>query len=224
MSKIVIELQQEALKRDSDIMSLLRKAYLVAKKLKLQEFEKWISNELNGYGDKDEIPEYRLLRGEIKAWNPYYGWIPVVLINENISTSINNENNNENISTHMAADSIASLLNIYENSAKKKAILQFGAEFNSLLSQWVSFNTKFALEIGTNQIYNIIERVRNIILDWSITLEENGILGDGLQFNETEKDIANSTPTINTYINNFFGSVSETQIQQDSTKSLQNKN
>lgn len=213
MSKIVIELQQEALKSDFDIMSLLRKAYLVAKKLKLQEFEEWINNELNGYGDKEEIPEYRLLRGEIKAWNPYHGWIPVILTNEN-----------ENITTHMAADSIANLLNVYENSTKKSAILQFGAGLNNLLSQSVNFNTKFALEIGTNQIYNIIERVRNIILDWSITLEENGILGDGLQFNEVEKDIATTTPTINNYINNFFGPVSETQIQQDTKKSSQNKN
>ena len=213
MSKIVIELQQEALKSDFDIMSLLRKAYLVAKKLKLQEFEEWINNELNGYGDKEEIPEYRLLRGEIKAWNPYHGWIPVILTNEN-----------ENITTHMAADSIANLLNVYENSTKKRAILQFGAGLNNLLSQSVNYNTKFALEIGTNQIYNIIERVRNIILDWSITLEENGILGDGLQFNEVEKDIATTTPTINNYINNFFGPVSETQIQQDTKKSRQNKN
>ena len=212
MSKIVIELQQEALKSDFDIMSLLRKAYLVAKKLKLQEFEEWINNELNGYGDKEKIPEYRLLRGEIKAWNPYHGWIPVILTNEN-----------ENITTHMAADSIANLLNVYENSTKKSAILQFGAGLNNLLSQSVNFNTKFALEIGTNQIYNIIERVRNIILDWSITLEENGILGDGLQFNEVEKDIATTTPTINNYINNFFGPVSETQIQQDTKKSRQNK-
>lgn len=153
MSKIVIELQQEALKSDFDIMSLLRKAYLVAKKLKLQEFKEWINNELNGYGDKDEIPKYRLLRGEIKAWNPYHGWIPVILTNEN-----------QNITTHTAADSIANLLNVYENSTNKSAILQFGAELNNLLSQSVNFNTKFALEIGTNQIYNIIERVRNSII------------------------------------------------------------
>lgn len=49
MSKIVIELQQEALKSDFDILNLLRKAYLVARKLKLNEFEKWIDSELNGY-------------------------------------------------------------------------------------------------------------------------------------------------------------------------------
>ncbi len=212
MCKIVIELQREALKSDFDIMNLLRKAYLVAKKLKLQEFEEWINNELNGYGDEEQIPEYRLLRGEIKAWNPYHGWIPVILTVEI-----------ENLTTHKAAESIANLLNVYETSTKHIAILQFGAGLNNLLSQSTNFNTKFALEIGTNQIYNIIERVRNIILDWSITLEENGILGDGLQFSEAEKDIAITTPIINNYINNFFGPVSETQIQQDTKKSSQNK-
>ena len=213
MGKIVIELQQEALKSDFDIMNLLRKAYLVAKKLKLQEFEKWINNELNGYESQDQIPAYRLLRGELKGWNPYHGWVPVLLKSEN-----------ENLTTHMAADPIANLLNIYENSTNNCAILQFGAGLNNLLSQSVAFDTKFALQIGTNQIYNIIERVRNIILDWSITLEENGILGEGLQFNETEKDIAITTPTINNYINNFYSSVSNTQIQQDAKEASQNKN
>lgn len=47
---IVIELQQEALSKDTDLLSLLRKAYLVARKLKLKEFEEWINHELNGYG------------------------------------------------------------------------------------------------------------------------------------------------------------------------------
>lgn len=36
-------------------MNLLRKAYLVARKLKLQEFEDWVNNELNGYKDADKI-------------------------------------------------------------------------------------------------------------------------------------------------------------------------
>ena len=212
MAKIVIELQHEALKSDFDIMNLLRKAYLVARKLKLQEFEDWVNNELNGYKDLDKIPDYRLLRGEIKAWNTYHGWIPVIL-----------QNDNEDITTHLASDSLANLLNVYENSENKNAILQFNATMNNYLSKCSDFNTKYALMIGTNQIYSIIERVRNIILDWSITLEENGILGDELQFSDAEKEIANKTPVINHYTNNFYGTVSETQIQQATTNSQQQK-
>ena len=39
---IVIQLQREALDENVDIETLLRKAYLVARKLKLKEFEEWI--------------------------------------------------------------------------------------------------------------------------------------------------------------------------------------
>ena len=206
MSKIVIELQQEALKSDFDILNLLRKAYLVARKLKLNEFEKWIDSELNGYKNLDKIPDYRLLRGEVKAWNPYHGWIPVIF-----------EDDIESITTHSASDTISSLLNVYENSENRTAILPFNASMNNYLSKHSGFHTKYALMIGTNRSYSIIERVRNII----ITLEENGILGEGLQFSDTEKEIANNTPVINHYINNFWGDVSSTQIQQDTKESIQ---
>lgn len=67
MAKIVLELQQEAISKESDILNLLRKAYLVARKLKLNEFENWINNELNGYENMDKLPDYRKIRGEVKA-------------------------------------------------------------------------------------------------------------------------------------------------------------
>lgn len=165
---------------------------------------------MNGYKNLDKIPDYRLLRGEVKAWNPYHGWIPVIF-----------ENDIESITTHSASDTISSLLNVYENSENRTAILPFNVSMNNYLSKHGGFHTKYALMIGTNQIYSIIERVRNIILDWSITLEENGILGEGLQFSNTEKEIANNTPVINHYINNFWGDVSRTQIQQDTKESIQ---
>lgn len=43
---IVLELQREALSSDSDILALLRKSLLVARKLKLTEFGEWINKEL----------------------------------------------------------------------------------------------------------------------------------------------------------------------------------
>jgi hypothetical protein len=74
MGGIVLELQKEALDENISIESLLRKAYLVAKKLKLKDLEEWINQEQNGY--KNHLPEYRNVRGEI---NPYNGWIPMIL-------------------------------------------------------------------------------------------------------------------------------------------------
>ena len=49
---IIIELQREALNESVSIESLMRKAYLVAKKLDLKEFEEWLKQEQNGYDEK----------------------------------------------------------------------------------------------------------------------------------------------------------------------------
>ncbi len=212
MGKIVLELQKDALSKDIDILNLLRKAYLVARKLKLTDFEKWISSELNGYEDISEVPSYRKVVGEIKAWNPYVGWVPVIIENVEISKML---------SEHLISDSIPNLINVYDNLKGDKAALTFSPEINNMLSESSGFITKHALKISGNQIYNIMERVRNIVLDWSISLEENNILGEDLEFTEKEKEIASSSTYINNYTNIFYGDVSETQIQQDASESIQ---
>ena len=80
MESVVIELQRELLENDCDILSALRKAHVIASKLELKEFDEWIMSELNGYQCNEEnIPDYRSIKGELKAWNPYRGWIPVIL-------------------------------------------------------------------------------------------------------------------------------------------------
>ena len=212
MGKIVLDLQLEALSKDSDVLNLLRKAYVVARKLKLDEFEEWVNSELNGYKDGNKIPEYRKIKGEVKGWNPYHGWIPMIMQDTEIENMI---------SEHLVSDSIPNLKNVYDSANGSNATLQFNAGMNNLLSKSSGFNTKYALMISANQIYNIMERVRNIVLDWSITLEENDILGEGLQFTKREKDIAVSSSTINNYTNNFYGDVRETQIQQDTSEFTQ---
>ena len=47
MSSIVLDLQNEVTKPDCDIVSVLRKAHLIAIKLGLTDFDKWIFCEYN---------------------------------------------------------------------------------------------------------------------------------------------------------------------------------
>ena len=115
MGGIVIELQREALDEKISIESLIRKAYLVAKKLKLKEFEEWLNQEQNGY--KKEIPEYRNITGEIKAWNPYHGWIPMIL-----SAKVA-----DIVSRRPIPNSISSLLDVYNSSEDRVAFSVNGA-------------------------------------------------------------------------------------------------
>ncbi len=206
MSGIVLELQREALDKDANIESLLRKAYVIAKKLKLKEFEDWIQLEQNGYGSR-EVPEYRYVQGQLKARNPYYGWVPVVLSAE-IEKVISNV---------PAKEAISGLIDLYESDNEFLAF-NMNSDCNQSLSELVDFDTVFCVQFGKNQIYRIISTIQNKILDWALLLEENGIIGEGLSFTEEEIRKAEQTPIINNYTNNFYASVEDIDLQQGNSK------
>lgn len=199
---IVIELQKEALDENTSLEVLLRKAYLVAKKLKLEDFEKWLKQEQNGYDGK--VPDYRILYGEIKAWNPYNGWIPIVL----------NAELAKYISKFPLGMSISAIVDCY-NSSDGTVMLSVNGEFTEALNSVLDFMpTKYGFFVSKSELYRIMSTVRNKILDWAIVLEENGILGEGMRFTEEEKTVASSSSIINNYTNNFYGEVKELDLNQ----------
>lgn len=58
------------------------------------------------------------------------------------------------------SDSLANLINVYENSDSKKAILQFSAAKNIIYLNAAILNTKYALMIGTIKyivLLNVLE-------------------------------------------------------------------
>lgn len=46
MGGIVLELQNEIVSSNCDVVNILRKAHLIASKLKLADFDQWIQHEL----------------------------------------------------------------------------------------------------------------------------------------------------------------------------------
>ena len=205
-----MDLEEEALRNNTDIITLLRKSKVIAHKLHLQEFEEWTDNELNGYGKK-KIPDYRHLCGELKAWNPYHGLVPVI-----------SDGSFDFLKLSPVSESISELIDLAK-SKDKFIIIYFNDAINSKLNEFVysPLKTKYALLAGTHQIIAIIEKVKNLILEWVLKLEDGGILGEGLKFNNKEKDIAANNSSIKNYTMNFYGNVSDTQIQTDTNNSKQ---
>lgn len=202
MDGIVIELEKEALDETVSVESLLRKAYLVARKLKLTEFEEWINKEQNGYNG--EVPDYRMINGNYKAWNPYRGWMPVILTPKM----------GKFMSSIPSHQSISSLTETYTSS---EGSIQFtlNAEINDFLNRSTDgFETQFSFNTSRSEIYRILSTVRNKILDWALLLEENGIVGERMAFTDEEKKKAQDTQIINNYINNFYSEVSDIGIKQ----------
>ena len=212
MSKIVLELQRDAVESNSDVVSLLRKAYLVARKLKLKEFESWINNELNGY-KHNKVPNYRIFKGRLKGRNILNSWEEITVPSK-YEKLINN---------YEMRQPIFDVVNMCNNKKINSTKISLPSNLNKKFLDFFDDETEFAIFISKNQLYTVIERVKNIILDWTINLEENGILGENLEFSSFEQECAQKNPIIYNYTNNFYGNVNNTQIQQDTKKSIQSK-
>jgi len=201
MSSIVIELQREALDSNIKVSDLLRKAFVVSRKLKLQEFQEWVENELNGY--KDETPEYRVASGQLKGWNPYNGWVPVI---------IQDSKKAELLSKRANGQSIAELEKISAEGDNAGPLhMPLPQATQRQLSSAFGYETEISLFVQPTTITKVIDTIRNIILNWALNLEEDGILGENLSFSEKEKE--NATRSVQN-INNFYGPVDNSQIAQ----------
>lgn len=205
MNSIVLSLQKDIYESKLSMSDILRKSYVLAKKLNLPEFQLLLHSELNGYSNPKDIPQYRTIRGTIRAWNPYRGWQPVIISDPKLEVDL---------TTHRISQSIPELEDLLNRSENGGLHIPLSDSFSNL----IDFQTKAKLDIGASQVANIIETVKNIILEWSLKLEDDGILGEDMEFTTDEKSKATQK---NYTVNNFYGAVSQSQFQQNSQKSNQ---
>jgi hypothetical protein len=210
LNSLIIELQQNALDPAVEITSLLRKALMAARKLGVSEFETWISSELNGYESGVAFPEYRKVRGTLKVHNPYNGWCPLMMGDAELA---------ENLSKRSVGQPISELESLFTDKEKGGFFyIHFPSHIEQQLMSFMEIPLQPALLIGTAQLKGILDGVRNVILDWALKLEEQGVLGEGMTFSQTEKESAHS---ITYQIENIFGHVTHSQIQQRTKNSSQ---
>jgi hypothetical protein len=210
MTSIVLELQREAYEHNTSISILLRKAYTLAKKLQVTEFEKWCDLELNGY-DNHELPDYRFVHGEVKARNPYVGYIPAIFTPE-LHEIISKRNIPQPITE------IEEYVRTGETNGNGTLMYTFTSDQQLMLMKLTGHDFQISLHIPTSQFKKIIDRVRNIILEWTLKLEEQNVRGEGMTFSDNEKQRASKTEGT---IINYIGNMSNSQLQQNTTNSTQ---
>ncbi len=194
MSSIVIDLQNEILSNECDIINVLRKSHVIATKLGLKDFDQWITYELNGYPSQDVCPDYRKVRGVLKGYNPYQGWIPTMISDNELEKMI---------CEVKVSNSISEIVLLCSNS-KKDLVSEFpGAQLEILNNLFDSpVPMKYSLHISYSLVLDIVEKVKNTILEWTLKLEEEGIMGEGMRFSKEEKQTAQSLPQT---IINYYG-------------------
>jgi hypothetical protein len=67
-------------------------------------------------------------------------------------------------------------------------------------------------------LVRIIDATRTVVLNWAMKLEEDGITGVGLSFSDKETRVAGTSSYA---INNFYGPITNSQIQQQTSDSIQ---
>ncbi|HDC4536572.1 TPA: hypothetical protein O8U17_002525 [Enterobacter asburiae] len=192
---LVHQLQAEAVDDSSSISSLLMKAKLVSSKLGLEDLTEWIDYELKGYPTRDLTPDYRRMKCSPQAFNPYVGWIPIdfgatpskmlyefvtVYIQESISSIDKHMNQGGTVSVPMH-DGLSSIIYDYSSGYDR---------------------FKISWRFSATSLSGILTTVRERILSWSLDLEKQGILGEGVNFSLREREIAGMV-----FKNDFNGAI-----------------
>ena len=202
---IVLQLQSLASDPNSNIEELLNKSLLVARKLKIKEFRKWCELELEGY-EKNTLPEYRKFRGQLKVFNPYHGYQTFIIPDDldEVVTSISINLSVGEINNLLKQDG-DSFENVISNQAKRQ-----------LMSLQGGYDLEPRVIFKRSQLLGITSKLRNIILNWSLQLEEDGILGKGLKFSDKEKEAAMSVNHFNIQnLQGVAGTISGGTINQN---------
>ncbi|UXL29522.1 hypothetical protein [Stenotrophomonas maltophilia] len=212
---IVIQLQELASDSSHDVSDLLRKALMVATKLELGEFREWILAELRGYSgtSRDNLPDYRIIRGDLRVYNPYHGLQPFIVPQElhEAATVIN------------VTESVASLCELASGKTQGEIVYPFAPTQERVLMSIQGGLTQLrpTRVVGANRLKAIINTVRTHILEWALSLEAEAIVGDGLSFSASEKQAAMNSQNIR--IENFQGILGNVQggsVTQSNTQHI----
>jgi hypothetical protein len=182
--KIIDELIDSLTDKSNSLTDVLIKTKILAFKLKNQELQNWIDNELNGYGN-NEVPNYRIVHCEIigtisngfqRATN--YP-IPLISIDEKLK---------KGMKTVKLSQSVSTLDEVVRKEKAGRMYMNIPAEMYGYLSQ--DFDNGFVIEyakrqIDRTQIIEVFTSIKSKLLDFLLQLNEE--IG-----NENISDLKNS--------------------------------
>lgn len=178
MPGLIEEIQSAALDTKVPVDALLRRTKLAAAKLQLPSLEVWVEQELNGYRG-NPVPQYRKARGQVAAWNPYNGWIPVQFGNQKVADAV---------TLAPLVESISAMQDLLDREGDGQLHYSLSENQIAALNKMMNFETpRIIVQLQRGHIVHVVETVRNMVLDWAIEMEKKGVIGEGLSFNSSEK-------------------------------------
>lgn len=155
------ELIKKAKDESISVSSLLRDIKILLGELS-QSLPEWVASELEGYG-KAKVPRYRQIKGQMKAWNPFYGWVPVIHKSSEIE---------DKVCIRGSSQSVRELEELLSDKSSSIYEMPYPASFADQIIEGGT-KTKVSLFISRTSLTHILETVRNKILDLLLDLKKS---------------------------------------------------
>lgn len=197
------EIKLDLTNENAALSNTLRKAKILASKLRLPEIKDWLKYELEGYPDRYKLPEYRIF----KAINfgtfsgPYQSMVrnitlPVYNLPDSLKDFVNKLRITEGIGE------LESMLNNESKTIRRK----WTQEQILIARDKVEMENGMALvdayqPISESLIAGIVDNIKNKLLDFILDLENSDINITATVNNQKEKDKIRNMFNINIYGN-----------------------
>jgi hypothetical protein len=180
---LIEQLQAGAMSGVTPIGELMRKTKLAASKLGVSDLSLWADRELKGYPAGTDVPDYRVVNGRVMFLNPVHGWCPVF-----------GEAGAKRHVRHPVSELEALSQNLDSTLGVSIPVPQVRA-----LWKGIGFECDIQYMVTAVAMRGIVDKVRDVVLDWTIKLEEAGIRGEGMSFSTEETKAAQAMVITNNY-------------------------
>ena len=191
------EIQTDLVNESASLANTLRKAKILANEIGLSEFREWIDCELNGYKDRESVPEYRVVHptnfctvtnGRVVVSNEM---LPIVQLPDAVRDFAENYVFFDGVGELEAQASTAPLYRQWPQE-----FLMFVREY----TEWTNHGEVVNVHqpIPAHTILGILDQVKNRLLDFVLGLQN---------YNITPENMKNQTETQETARNVFHFSI-----------------
>lgn len=174
--KLINDIINELVDTEKSISSPLLKTKVLASRLKNSELLNWVTNELKGYENDDELPQYRVYQGTVTGtyingtmqYNDQP--VPTIGMNKELEKLLHSIKFNQ---------SISSLENLISDNKSGKLERTFPAELTGLIQDnWRKMGNPYLqlinckVSVGVGAVTEVLSSVRNSLLDFMLKIDD----------------------------------------------------
>jgi hypothetical protein len=173
---VLQQIQADLLDQDAPLSTTLRRAKVLASRLRSDELGNWVSQELDGYKSSNELPDYRVIRtGCTGSWTNGFYMVtnrPVPLMR------IDDDNLKELLTTFRVYDGIRTV----EELATQQQHFIVSADITAFVNHYVGEQgygyAELQYAVLSHEFEQILDTVKNRLLGFVLKLDQNWQLDD----------------------------------------------